>query len=160
VYHIAVLPLRLIIGSDQLLSVVLRDGKAVRRVRSEAILDVNHAGRWIRGIEILGSTDFNLARAVKPFNPRRPLSSQSGGVTYDEDANAAFVYLSIKPPSSSSFESASRYSHSITPEAEFGFDADGGLLWLRFSPRDANTSAADFVALIDAPVERVNERLS
>lgn len=148
------LPLRLIIESDQLLSAILRDGEAVRQVHSEAILDVNYAGRWIRGIELIGSADFNLARAVKPFRPRRPLSGKSNNVTYDEEANAAFVYFSMKSPSP---ESALRYSHSITPKAEFGLDADGGLLCLRFSPQDANRSAADFIALIDAPVERINE---
>ena len=46
-----------------------------------------------------------------------------------------------------------KYSHSITPEARFGFDDDGGLVWLRFSPEEANLNIYDFVSLIDAPVE-------
>jgi hypothetical protein len=97
--------------------------------------------------------DFNLETAVKPFNPRRPLSDESGGVTYDEEANAAFIYFSMKSPVILSPETALEYSHSITPQAELAFDSEGGLVWLRFSPRDANKSPADFVSLIDAPVE-------
>jgi hypothetical protein len=97
--------------------------------------------------------DFNLETAVKPFNPRRPLSGESGGVTYDEEANAAFIYFSMKAPDAHLPETALKYSHSFTPIAELAFDSDGGLVWLRFSPRDANKSSADFVSLINAPIE-------
>lgn len=148
------LPIRIILDSDDSVTVHLRDSQAVSTVRSEAILDVNHAGRWIRGIELLGGVDFNLARAVKPFRPRRPLVSKSGGVTYDEEVNAAFIYVSMKSPETDSIDTALKYSHSITPETEFALDSEGGLVWLRFSTRDANKSSADFVSLIDAPIER------
>src|SRR3954452_16393778 len=96
-YDFAVLPIRIILDSDDSVTVHLRDNETVRTVRSEAILDVNHAGRWIRGIELVGGVDFNLVRAVMPFKPRRPLS-ESEGVTYDEEANAAFIYISMKSP--------------------------------------------------------------
>jgi hypothetical protein len=150
-----VLPKRIILDSDELVTVLLRDAQSARTVRSEAILDINDAGRWIRGIELIGSGDFNLETAVKPFNPRRLPSDESGGVTYDEQANAAFIYFSMKSPAIFSPETALRYSHSITPQAELALDSEGGLVWLRFSPRDANKSSADFVSLINAPVEHV-----
>jgi hypothetical protein len=153
-----VLPTRIILDSDELVTVYLRDAQSARTVCSEAILDVNSAGRWIRGIELLGGVDFNLEKAVKSFNPRRPLSGESSGVTYDEEANAAFIYFSMKSPVIYLPETALKYSHSITPIAELAFDSEGGLLWLRFSPREANKSSADFVSLINAPVEHVTAR--
>jgi hypothetical protein len=146
--------MRIILDSDDSVTVQLRDNQTVRTVRSEAILDVNHAGRWIRGIELLGAVDFNLARAVMPFKPRLPSLSKSEGVTYDEEANAAFIYFSMKSPATDLLDTAFKYSHSITPEAEFAFDSDGGIVSLRFSPKDANSCSADFVSLIDAPIER------
>ena len=148
------LPKRITLDSTDTVTVHLRDGQAVRTVRSEAILDVNHAGRWIRGIELLGGIDFDLARAVSPFKPRRPLMGESNDVTYDEEADAAFIYFSMKSPRTSSPSTALKYSHSIAPEAEFAFDADGGLLWLRFSCQEENASSADFVSLINAHSER------
>jgi hypothetical protein len=154
VYDQGLLPLRIILEPDELLTVHLRENEVARTLRSEAILDVNHAGRWIRGIELVGGVDFNLAKAVKPFKPTRPSMGGSSGVTYDEEANATFIYFSMKPPKPESPQTVLKYSHSITPEAEFAFDSAGGLLWLRFSPRDGNKSAADFVSLIDAPIER------
>lgn len=84
--YIGVLPTRIILDPDELVTVHLRDTQSARTVHSEAILDVNSAGRWIRGIELVGGGDFNLETVVKPFNPRRPLSGESTGVTYDEDA--------------------------------------------------------------------------
>jgi len=150
-----VLPIRIILDSDEVLTVHLRDAQSARTVRTEVILDVNHAGRWIRGIELLGGGDFNLERAVKPFHPRRPLSGESGGVTYDEEADAAFIYLSMKTPDGRLPETALKYSHSITPEAECAFDSEGGLVWLRFSCRGANQSSAEFASLINVPIECV-----
>jgi hypothetical protein len=154
VYDIDVLPSRIVLDSEELVTAHLRNAQSVRTVRSEVILDVNHAGRWIRGIELLGGINFNLEAAVKPFNPRRPLSGESGGATYDEEADASFIYFSMKAPVAHLPETALKYSHSITPMAELALDSDGGLVWLRFSPRDANQSPADFVSLIKAPIEK------
>jgi len=148
-----VLPARITLQSDELLTVHLRDAQVARTSRWEVIIDVNNAGRWIRGIELLGGLEFDLETAVKPFNPRRPLAGESGGVTYDKGANAAFFYFLMKSPLAHSPETALKYSHSVTPEAELAFDSEGGLIWLRFSPGTANRNSADFVSLIDAPVE-------
>jgi hypothetical protein len=46
-----------------------------------------------------------------------------------------------------------KYSHSITPDARFGFDDEGGLVWVRFRPEEANASVQDFVSLIEAPIQ-------
>lgn len=153
---IGMLPARIILDSYELVTVQLRDAQSARTVRSEAIIDVDSAGRWIHGVELLGSVDFSLEMAVKPFNPKRP--GESDGVTYDKEADAAFIYFSMKPPATPSPEAALKYSHSITPNVELGFDSDGGLVWLRFSRREANKSSADFVSLINAPVEHVAPR--
>ena len=73
----------------------------------------------------------------------------------DEEANAAFFYFSMKtlptPPGVDAPDF--KHSHSITPDARFGFDDEGGLVWVRFRPAEANGNVQDFVSLIEAPVE-------
>ena len=149
------IPVLFKVESDKQLTVYLREARSVCEKDGEAIVDVNHDGRWIRGLELLGSGDFNLARAVKPFHPKHPSEAGRSGVTYDEDANASFFYFSMKapltPPSISTPDF--KYSHSITPDVRFGFGDDGGLIWVRFRPEEANADVQDFVSLIEAPVE-------
>ncbi len=149
------IPARFKVEADKQLTVYLRDAASTFEKDGEAIVDVNHDGRWIHGLELIGSADFNLARAVKPFHPKRPFEAERIGVTYDDEADASFFYFSRKtlltPPGIETPDF--KYSHSITPAVRFGFDADGGLVWVRFSPEEANTSVEDFVSLIDAPVE-------
>lgn len=138
---------------DTEITVYLREGIAMFERDGEAILDVGREGRWIRGLELIGSVDFNLARAVRPFNPRPPLSKGTSSVTYDEEANAAFFYFRMKKLNASVRGStAVRYSHSLISDARFGFDGEGGLLWMRFSLPTEIGSAADFLGLIDAPI--------
>ncbi len=144
------LPRRIIIGNDASVKAILREGAAVRVLHSEAIIDVNHDGRWLRGIELIGGVDFNLEKATKPFAPQQPLSRQSSDVSYDGEADAAFLYFKMKEQKG---EESLRYSHSIiTPDAEFAFDERDGLLWIRFSPTKENSNAVDFVSLIDTTV--------
>jgi hypothetical protein len=143
------LPLRIIIGNDASVRAILREGAAVRVLQSEAIIDVNHDGHWLRGVELIGGINFNLEKAVKPFTPERPLSRRSSDVSYDVQADAAFLYFKMKEQKS---EKALRYSHSMTPDAEFAFDKGDGLLWIRFSPSEENSSTLDFVSLIDTTV--------
>jgi hypothetical protein len=127
----------------------------VSEKHGEAIVDVDHDGRWIRGLELLGGSDFNLARAVKPFHPKRPSEARWIGVTYDEEADAAFFYFSMKICSTlPGIDTPDfKYSHSITPDALFGFDDEGGLVWVRFRPAETNASVQDFVSLIEVSVE-------
>jgi|SRR5581483_7763850 len=147
------IPLGVKVERETEITVYLRAGIPRFERDGEAILDVDREGRWIRGLELLGSVHFNLARAVRPFNPSPPLSEGKGSVTYDEEANAAFFYFSMKEPHASVQQStAVGYSHSLTPDARFAFDEEGGLLWVRFSLPNEVSSAADFVALIDAPL--------
>ena len=35
----------------------------------DVIADVNRAGNWIRGLELLGTAGFSLERALAPFSP-------------------------------------------------------------------------------------------
>jgi hypothetical protein len=72
---------------DKQLTVYLREARTTSEKDDDAIVDVNHDGRWIRGLELLGGGDFDLARAVKPFHPKRPSEAGRMGVTYDEEAN-------------------------------------------------------------------------
>ena len=111
------LPVNLRIDRDRKILVYLRKAETAVEMETELILDVDHAGRWMRGIEMLESVDFDLATAVKPFKPRRPLESDKVGVTYDPEANAAFFYLSMKGPAAGicKDDPKFKYSHSITP---------------------------------------------
>ena len=149
------IPVLFKVEADKQLTVYLREARTTSEEDDEAIVDVNHDGRWIRGLELLGGGDFNLARAVKPFHPNRPSEAGRIGVTYDEEANAAFFYFSMKTlPAPPSIDTPDfKYSHSITPDARLGFDDEGGLVWVRFRPEEANASVLDFVSLIAAPVE-------
>ena len=149
------IPVRFKVEADKQLTVHLRNATSTFEKDGEAIVDVNHDGRWIRGLELIGGSDFNLARAVKPFHPKRPFEAGRIGVTYDEEANASFFYFSEKSlPTPAGIDTPDfKYSYSITPAARFGFDAEGGLVWVRFSPTEANADIEDFVSLIDAPVE-------
>jgi hypothetical protein len=150
-----VIPFSFKIEPDKQVTVYLREARTVSEKEGEAIVDVNHDGRWIRGLELLGGNDFNLERAVKPFHPKRPSEAGRSGVTYDEEANAAFCYFSMKTlPKPSGIDTPDfKYSHSITPGARFGFDEEGGLVWTRFRPEEANANVRDFVSLIEAPIE-------
>ena len=147
------LPRCINIGHDASVKAILREGAAVRVLHSEAIIDITHDGRWLRGIELIGGVDFNLEKAIKPFIPKWPLSRRSSDVSYDGQADAAFLYFKMKEQKG---DKALRYSHSMTPDAEFAFDARDGLLWIRFSAAEENSNAVDFVSLIDTTVTTVD----
>ena len=64
----------------------------------DVIADVNGTGNWIRGLELLGSgSRFSLGEALRTLNPehlgaiRGPESELR--VTYDPEADAAYLYL-------------------------------------------------------------------
>ncbi len=127
---LGVIPVSFKVEPNKQVTVLLRRARTASEKGGEAIVDVNHDGRWIRGLELLGGCDFNLARAVRPFQPKRPFEVGRIGVTYDEEANAAFFYFSMKrlaTPSGIDVPDL-KYSHSITPAARFGFDGEGGLI--------------------------------
>jgi uncharacterized protein YuzE len=144
------LPISIKIEHDGKITVQLRSAETASEMDDEVILDVDHGGHWIRGIEVLGSVGFDLARAVKPFEPKTPSEASRTGVSYDRDANAAFFYLQMAFPAGI----APRYAHSITPAARFGLDRQGGFVWVSFSAQEANENPDDFLEFLDAPVER------
>jgi hypothetical protein len=154
----SVLPARITLHSEEWLTVHLREGRVARRVSWRIVLAVNDVGRWIRGIELTGGVGFDLKRALEPLHPRKGPPGESGGVIYGEEADRAFIYFSMRPPEASLAETSLRYCRSIDLEADLAFDSGGGLVWLRFSPGDANKSSADFVSLINAPLERFVSR--
>jgi len=110
-----------------------------------------------------GFAGWSCSAAVISILPERlSLSTRSGHQTLEgsvshttKRANAAFFYFSMKalrtPPGIDTPDF--KYSHPITPVARFGFDDQGGLVWVRFRPEEANASVQDFVSLIEAPVE-------
>jgi hypothetical protein len=144
------LPIGIRIEHDGKITVHLRNAETTSEMDDEVILDVDHAGHWLRGIEVLESVGFDLARAVRPFDPKRPSEAGGVGVTYDEEANAAFFHVKMTLPSGT----APRYAHSITPPARFGLDRQGGFVWVTFSAQEANENPEDFLAFVDAPVEK------
>ena len=152
------LPARITLNSKECLTVHLREAQLARRAGCKVVVDVNEVGQWIRGIKLLASHEFDLASGVRPFNSQKPLGRESSVVTYDDRAGAAFLHFSMKSPDTNSPQTDLKRSRSINSEAELALDLQGGLIWLRFSPGDANVSSADFVSLIDAPLERFTAR--
>jgi len=145
------LPVSIKIEHDGKVTVYLRNAETASEMEDEVILDVDHAGHWIRGIEVLGSVGFDLARAVRPFNPKCPSEARGVGVTYDEEANAAFFHVKMRTLPSGV---TPKYAHSITPPARFGLDRQGGFVWVSFSTKEANENPEDFLAFVDAPFGR------
>lgn len=137
---------RLAVESPDLIRVYLREGvQAVQQKQGETILDLNRSGNWIRGIEIVGGfVPFSVAKAVSPFNPVRPTfpkAPEPGTVTYDPEADAAFVYLEydssftqLTPREQAELRTV---SHSVNPTATYGLDEFGGLVWVRIPIADA-----------------------
>ena len=142
--------------------VQLREGTFAIQKRAQVILDLNTQGNWIGGIEILGGMlDFSLQQAVRPFNPKMPAIGEKRDphklkVTYDPEANAAYLYL----PSGRRFQGlpenerrrAAEYSHSINPTATVALDANGGLLSILVPTADAVGRLEDFLYFFDVPI--------
>lgn len=131
--------------------VQLREGQVAVERRGEIIVDLNHDGHWIRGLEVIGGLmDFPLKAAIKPF-----YSSKLGGlrVTYDEEANAAYFYI----PYGRRFTrlrkdeqlDAETYSHSVNPTALYRFDAQDGLVSVVIPTADAVKSVDEFLFFFD-----------
>ncbi len=120
----------------------------------DVVADVNRLGNWIRGLELLGSgARFSLQQALASLplvssaaSVRQPLTSVAA--TYDEDANAAFLYLPYASPSSieSDLESNPlllKSSYSIEDEqAEFGLTAAKSLVFIRFKVPETESMEA------------------
>ena len=141
---------KIAIESPSLVCVHLREGvKPVVQKQGETILDLNRSGNWVRGIEIVGGfVPFSVARAVSPFNPVRPVfpnPPEAGTVTYDPEADAAFIYLEYDPSFAQLAPQAqaelNTVSHSVNPTATYGLDDQGGLVWVKIPIADLSGPA-------------------
>ena len=117
----------------------LSDAPVEHECTGDVIADVNRAGNWIRGLELLGTAGFSLERALAPFDPKlRAASVRSAqavlAVTYDGEADAGFIYLPYASPASVERDPLLlEYSHSIEDDcAALGLRANGGLVLVRF----------------------------
>jgi hypothetical protein len=148
---------RIVAETPDVISVYLRcDIQATQQKRGEAILDLNRSGNWVRGFEIVGGfVPFSLAKAVSPFSPvlpSFPKPPKPATVTYDPEANAAFVYLeydsSFARLTTSEQAELKKVSHSVNPTATYGLDELGGLIWLRIPVADLTGSVNQFLQLL------------
>ena len=137
---------KMVLESPDRICIHLRRGiQAVQQKQGETILDLNRLGNWIRGIEIVGGfVPFSVARAVAPFNPVQPTfprAPEPGTVTYDADADAAFVYLQYESNFLQLEEQEQAeltiVSHSVNPTAIYGLDLSEGIVWVKISIADA-----------------------
>jgi uncharacterized protein YuzE len=136
---------KIALENPSLVCVHLReDVEPVVQKQGEAIIDLNRSGNWVRGIEIVGGfVPFSVAKAVSPFNPARPAFPKTpiaGTVTYDPEADAAFIYLEydpgfaqLAPREQAELETV---SHSVNPTATYGLDDQGGLVYVKIPIAD------------------------
>ena len=145
----------LVIETPEAIRIQLRDElEAVRHEQGEIIIDINSSGNWVRGFEIVGGfVPFSVAKAVAPFEPVLPAPPsipRPGTVTYDREADAAFVYFEYDPnlarltPTEQS--RLKLVSHSVNPTAIYGLDGSGGLVWIQVPIADL-ASAEQFLRL-------------
>jgi uncharacterized protein YuzE len=142
--------------SPEMIRIRLRDDlEAVRHERGEIVLDINDSGNWVRGFEIVGGfVPFSVAKAVSPFKPIPPAPPSiplPGTVTYDPEADAAFVYFEYAPNlvrlTPTELAGLKVVSHSVNPTAIYGLDGSGGLVWIRIPIADL-ASAERFLRLL------------
>lgn len=140
-----------------MVEVRLSDAPVENECTGDVIADVNRAGNWIRGLELLGTAGFSLERALAPFNPKLRAGSVRSAqaeltVTYDPEADAGFLYLPYASPASVERDPALlECSHSVEDEsALFGLSADDGLVWVHFRVPDS-VSIEAFLQLFGSP---------
>ena len=80
---------------------------------------------------------------MSPFNPVRPVfpnPPEAGTVTYDPEADAAFIYLEYDPSfaqlAPQEQAELNTVSHSVNPTATYGLDDQGGLVWVKIPVAD------------------------
>lgn len=127
-----------------MIEVRLSDAPVEHEFTGDVIADVNGMGNWIRGLELLGSgIQFSLERALSSLSPQHNAASvqkpqRKLTVTYDEDANAGFLYLPYASPESLEAECQSnplllKSSYTVEDDkATFGLAADKTLVFIRF----------------------------
>jgi hypothetical protein len=126
------------------IEVRLSDAPVLYEFAGDVIADVNRAGNWINGLELLGSgLQFSLERAISSLArgsvdaPAKP--QREPVVKYDEDANAGFLYLPYESSTKVEQEQRSnplllKASYAIEDDnATFGLAADKTLVFIRFA---------------------------
>jgi hypothetical protein len=120
------------------------DAPVVHEFTGDVLADVNRMGNWIRGLELLGSgLRFSLERALSSLAPQPSAVSVQNPqskltVTYDEDANAGYLYLPYASPASVEQDRQSnplllKSSYTVEDDrAMFGLAADKTLVFIRF----------------------------
>ncbi|MFI5059046.1 MAG: hypothetical protein ACHQLQ_12740 [Candidatus Acidiferrales bacterium] len=147
---------KVVAESTELVCVYLRNGvKAVQQKRGEIILNLNRSGNWVPGLEIVGGfVPFSIEKAVRPFEPVMPEPSARwpGTVTYDPQADAAFIYLEydsrfaqLTPQEQVELKTV---SYSVNPTATYGLDDQGGLVWVKIPVADLAGSVDQFLQLL------------
>jgi hypothetical protein len=122
----------------------LSDTPVLYEVAGDIIADVNRAGNWINGLELLGSgLGFSLEYAISSLKrgsvDLAAKSLRDPVVKYDEDADAGFLYLPYASPTTVEQELRSnplllKASYAIEDDkATFGLAADKTLVFIRFS---------------------------
>jgi hypothetical protein len=131
-------------SNPAVIEVHLAEAQVEHEYSGDVIADVNRAGNWINGLELLGSgLQFSLERAISSL-PRESAgvsvkSPQKSVVTYDEDANAGFLYLPYASPTNIEQEQQSnplllKSSYSIEDDkAVFALAGDKTLVSIRFA---------------------------
>jgi hypothetical protein len=131
-------------SDPQVIEVRLSEAQIESEFSADVIADVNSAGNWIRGLELLRSgAQFSLELALASFerraySPQHRGSRQDFSISYDESADAGFLYLPYASPDSIEHELKSdpgflRVSYSVEDDnAAFGLTTSGALAYLRF----------------------------
>jgi uncharacterized protein YuzE len=124
----------------------LSSSQVASEASGDVVADLNQNGNWIRGLELLGSSErFSLERALAPYSPApsaaaaavRPPQSELK-VTYDRSADAGYLYLPYRNPEGVSQAVQDdplllKCSYCVEDEsALFGLGEDGALVFIRF----------------------------
>lgn len=126
----------------------------------DVIADVNGTGNWVRGLELLGSgSRVSLEDALRTLNPELPSAVREQRpelrVTYDPEADAAYLYLPYASSPEVERAQASnpgmfKSAYSVEDDAAtFGLAPDKSLVVIRFKvPRTERVE--DFVRFFRA----------
>jgi hypothetical protein len=125
------------------------DSAVAHQFSGEVLADVNRNGNWVRGLEVFGSgIQFSLQHALSSLRPQ-PRSTRVFQdhltVTYDEDANAGFLYLPYAASAAIERKLQAvplllKTSYTVADQkAVFGLSTDNILVSIRFKiPPDQN----------------------
>jgi hypothetical protein len=141
---------------SQIVELRLRDLPVTSEYKAEVLLDINRYGNWVRRLELLGSgIQFSLERSLSFLisNPSAAAlafenSTLELSAKYDEDANAAFLYLTDVSMTTELDPLLLKSSYTISDDmALFGLGSDLGLVFIRFKI-PSSEKMEDFMRLV------------